>query len=81
MTPTVTPTSQTGGIQASAVAGITVGIIAGIALLLIAMVIVFIVVWLVFRRRKAIKLEPALSFATKDYTDEANITDLDEMVD
>ena len=80
--PTATPDTQTGGIQASAVAGITLGVIILVALLLIATVIGFSVVWWVYRRRmKSAALEPTLSFATKDYTDEKNVTDLDDMVD
>ena len=77
--PTATPDTQTGGIQASAVAGITLGVIILVALLLIATVIGFSAVWWVYRRRTK-SARAAVSFATQDYTDETNVTDLDDMV-
>lgn len=79
-TPVVTPNRS---IQAPAVAGITVGVIIGMAvlLLIVAATVGFAMLWWSYRRRKVVELEPHMSFATKDYTDEATVSELDDMAD
>ena len=63
-------------------AGIAVGIIIAVVILaLIPAVVGYAIVWWLCRRHKAVELGPNIGFATKDYTDEANVTELDDAAD
>lgn len=56
-------------------------IIAVVILTLIPAVVGYAIVWRLCRRRRVAEIGPNVGFATKDYTDEANLTDLDDMTD
>ncbi len=63
-------------------AGIAVGIIIAVVILaLIPAVVGYAIVWCLCRRHKAVEHGPNIGFATKDYTDEANVTELDDAAD
>lgn len=63
-------------------AGIAIGIIVAVVILaLIPAVVGYAIVWGLCRRRRGEELGPNINFATKDYTDEANVTELDDAAD
>ena len=69
-------------LQGSTVAGIAVGIIVAVVILaLIPAVVGYAIVWGLCRRRRDVELGPNINFATKDYTDEDNVTELDDAAD
>ena len=59
------------------------GVIIGVAVLLLiaAAAVGFAIVSWLHRRRRVVELEPHMSFATKDYTDEGTVTELDAVAD
>ena len=58
------------------------GVIMGVVVLaLIPAAVAAVIVWWLYRRRSGVHYETDITFATKDYTDETNVSELDDAAD